>query len=159
MPAVYLNKVESLPENLGQDHCKCSKLFGGMQKNNVWEKFKQNHYSSSNCNGKKNTLLCSPSLHRTSFFLKRGETEQEYLGVKRKRWKESCLCECPQRTGRTEGTLVLEQRRGSWGLSMSTWADSEMDVIKQLSCGENNDHMSVSRASSARIRLVLQITH
>lgn len=42
---------------------------------------------------------------------------------------------------------------------MSTWADSEMDVIKQLSCGENNDHMSVSRASSARIRLVLQITH
>lgn len=46
------------------------------------------------------------------------------------------LCDYPQRMWITEGRLVLEWRRGNWGLSMSTslgWLRNG-SVIKQLSC-------------------------
>lgn len=54
--------------------------FGGMQKNNVKEKFKQNHTYQVGAMGK--IYLCNPSLQGTFFFLKPDEREREYSRVK-----------------------------------------------------------------------------
>ena len=52
----------------------CETGFGGMQKNNVKEGFRQNPYLTCSCNGQKN-IFSHPSVQGTLIFLKPGERD------------------------------------------------------------------------------------